>query len=77
MERNEMMNLIEDKFLDTEPGDFNSIDHALIVAASALQYLAAQCEVEDDPDGGTLDPADEFKYDDIESFGEVEDEASS
>ena len=43
-----MMNLIEEKFLETQPGDFNSVDHALIVAASALQYLASQCEEDDD-----------------------------
>jgi hypothetical protein len=43
-----MMDLIEEKFLETKPGDFNSVDHALIVAASALQYLMMQCEVEGD-----------------------------
>ena len=42
------MDKIEEKFLNTQAGDFNSIDHALIIAASALQYLAAQCEVEDE-----------------------------
>jgi hypothetical protein len=45
-----MMDLIEEKFLETEPGDFNSVDHALIVAASALQYLASQCDIEDTDD---------------------------
>lgn len=43
-----MMNLIEDKFLNTNAGDFNSVDHALIIAASALQYLAEQCDLEED-----------------------------
>jgi hypothetical protein len=42
-----MMDLIEERFLKSDAGDFNSVDHALIVAASALQYLANQCEVED------------------------------
>ena len=49
MKRSEMMDMIEEKFLETQPGDFNSVDHALIVAASALQYLADQVdEVEDE-----------------------------
>ena len=50
MTKSEMMDLIEEKFLETRPGDFNSVDHALIVAASALQYLATQCETEDEDD---------------------------
>ncbi len=48
MTRSEMMDQIEDKFLNTKAGDFNSVDHALIVAASALQYLAEQCDLEED-----------------------------
>ncbi len=48
MKRNEMMDLFEEKFLETRPGSFDSIDHALIIAASALQYLASQCEEDDD-----------------------------
>ena len=43
-----MMDMIEEKFLETQPGDFTSIDHALIVAASALQYLSAQCDTEEE-----------------------------
>ncbi len=50
MKRNEMMDLIEEKFLETKPGAFDSIDHAMIIAASALQYLASQCEEEGDDD---------------------------
>jgi hypothetical protein len=42
------MDLLEEKFLETEPGTFGSIEHALIVASSALQYLADQCETEDE-----------------------------
>ena len=52
MKRSEMMDLIEEKFLETIPGKFDSIDHALIVVASALQYLSTQCEIEDE-DGNT------------------------
>ncbi len=47
MTRSDMMDQIEDKFLNTQAGDFNSVDHALIVAASALQYLADQCDLEE------------------------------
>ena len=51
MRKSEMMDLIEEKFLETIPGKFDSIDHALIVVASALQYLSTQCE--EDEDGNT------------------------
>ena len=50
MKRNEIMDLLEEKFLETEPGTFSSIEHALIVASSALQYLADQCDDEEDED---------------------------
>ena len=45
-----MMDLIEEKFLETQPGAFESVEHALIVASSALQYLASQCEVKEEND---------------------------
>jgi hypothetical protein len=43
-----MMDMIEERFLKSQAGDFSSVEHALIVAASALQYLADQCEVEEE-----------------------------
>ena len=57
MKRSEMMDQIEEKFLNTQAGDFNSVDHALIVAASALQYLADKCDLEEE--APVLDPLEE------------------
>ena len=42
------MDMIEAKFLETEPGKFNNVEHALIVAASALQYLSVECDTEEE-----------------------------
>jgi hypothetical protein len=52
-----MMDMIEERFLKSLPGDFSSVEHALIVAGSALQYLAGQCEVKEE-DGPEADATD-------------------
>ena len=48
MKKSEIMDMLEEKTLESEPGSFSSIEHAIIIAASAIQYLADQCEDEDE-----------------------------
>ena len=50
MKKSEIMDLLEEKTLESEPGTFASIEHAIIIAASAIQYLADQCDDEEDKD---------------------------